>query len=274
MDYKLIHDKLVKRGKRRGTRRESGYEMHHIIPKSLGGSNFKHNITKLTYREHFIIHKILLRLDPNEEAYLKAITVMERMFGKTSRKYASNKYIHGSSMSGNNNPIHNIPKEQRSKNVKEAMSRMSASDKLIMSENLSAAGKLRSKELSELMTKTNYKVYHDPAYADIRERKLKALLDPASMRRAHIATAKHIASLTPEERLKYGRKGLSKTKATCSHCGYEVTVNTLSRHKRSANCIHFEEIKESLLAKESQSSIARRLDIDERAVKKVKENLM
>lgn len=34
-----------------------GYtEKHHIIPKSLGGSNDKTNIVKLTAREHFICH--------------------------------------------------------------------------------------------------------------------------------------------------------------------------------------------------------------------------
>jgi 5-methylcytosine-specific restriction endonuclease McrA len=35
-----------------------GYsENHHIIPKSLGGSNDKSNIVALTAREHFICHR-------------------------------------------------------------------------------------------------------------------------------------------------------------------------------------------------------------------------
>ena len=41
----------------------SGYtEKHHIIPKSLGGSNKQHNLVKLTAREHFICHWLLTKM--------------------------------------------------------------------------------------------------------------------------------------------------------------------------------------------------------------------
>jgi hypothetical protein len=41
----------------------SGYvEKHHIIPKSLGGSNDQSNLVSLTAREHFICHLLLLRM--------------------------------------------------------------------------------------------------------------------------------------------------------------------------------------------------------------------
>jgi hypothetical protein len=40
-----------------------GYtEKHHIIPKSLGGSNKKENLVNLTAREHFVCHRLLMRL--------------------------------------------------------------------------------------------------------------------------------------------------------------------------------------------------------------------
>jgi len=40
-----------------------GYsENHHIIPKSLGGSNNKSNIVALTAREHFICHLLLTKM--------------------------------------------------------------------------------------------------------------------------------------------------------------------------------------------------------------------
>ncbi len=40
-----------------------GYgEWHHIIPKSLGGSNAKANLVRLTAREHFIAHMLLARM--------------------------------------------------------------------------------------------------------------------------------------------------------------------------------------------------------------------
>jgi len=37
-------------------------EKHHIIPKSLGGSNNSDNIVELTFREHFICHRLLIRM--------------------------------------------------------------------------------------------------------------------------------------------------------------------------------------------------------------------
>lgn len=38
------------------------FEKHHIIPKCMGGSNDCHNMVKLTAREHFICHLLLIRM--------------------------------------------------------------------------------------------------------------------------------------------------------------------------------------------------------------------
>ena len=35
------------------------YEIHHIIPRSMGGTNKKDNLIKLSFREHFIAHVML-----------------------------------------------------------------------------------------------------------------------------------------------------------------------------------------------------------------------
>lgn len=37
-------------------------EKHHIIPKSLGGSNDQENLVRLSYREHFLCHWLLTRM--------------------------------------------------------------------------------------------------------------------------------------------------------------------------------------------------------------------
>ena len=55
--YKVWHDKIIARANKRTL---EGYkEVHHIIPKSCGGSNDKDNIVNLTAREHYIIHLLL-----------------------------------------------------------------------------------------------------------------------------------------------------------------------------------------------------------------------
>jgi len=55
--YKLWHDKIIAKAKNRTL---EGYkEVHHIIPKSCGGSNNKDNIVNLTAKEHYVIHLLL-----------------------------------------------------------------------------------------------------------------------------------------------------------------------------------------------------------------------
>lgn len=41
---------------------ESGKHKHHIVPKCMGGSNHPDNLVDLTYREHFICHRLLIKM--------------------------------------------------------------------------------------------------------------------------------------------------------------------------------------------------------------------
>jgi hypothetical protein len=58
-NYKLKYHNFIDKRRQRPLTKEKGYEIHHIIPKSIGGSNKKSNLVKLTYREHFIAHRML-----------------------------------------------------------------------------------------------------------------------------------------------------------------------------------------------------------------------
>jgi sRNA-binding carbon storage regulator CsrA len=81
MDYKRIHDLIIERAKNRTL---EGYsEKHHIIPKCLGGDNSKDNLVKLTAREHFIIHKLLCEIYPNESKLHWAAFMMSGCFGNS-----------------------------------------------------------------------------------------------------------------------------------------------------------------------------------------------
>jgi len=59
MNYKKHYNLLIKSRKNRILDKNENYEKHHIKPVSLGGKNEKKNIVHLTYREHFIAHKLL-----------------------------------------------------------------------------------------------------------------------------------------------------------------------------------------------------------------------
>lgn len=43
------------------------FEIHHIIPKSLGGLNDPNNLVKLTYRQHFICHRLLTKMTTGKD---------------------------------------------------------------------------------------------------------------------------------------------------------------------------------------------------------------
>lgn len=60
MNYQRIYDNLMK--KRIENPPTGKFERHHIVPRSLGGSNADDNIVKLTYREHFIAHMLLCKI--------------------------------------------------------------------------------------------------------------------------------------------------------------------------------------------------------------------
>lgn len=40
----------------------SYYEVHHIIPRSMGGDNSKDNLVRLSARQHFVVHKLLTKM--------------------------------------------------------------------------------------------------------------------------------------------------------------------------------------------------------------------
>lgn len=67
MDYKKHYEYLIaKRGLQ--TKPSTGYyERHHIVPKSMGGSNDPSNLVYLTAREHFIAHWLLWKIYNNKE---------------------------------------------------------------------------------------------------------------------------------------------------------------------------------------------------------------
>jgi hypothetical protein len=62
--------------------KESGYtELHHIIPKSLGGSNSKTNLVRISARKHFICHYLLTKMTDGRDRYkmYKALWTMGAM---------------------------------------------------------------------------------------------------------------------------------------------------------------------------------------------------
>jgi hypothetical protein len=64
-------------------------ESHHILPKSLGGTDLPNNITNLTAREHFICHWLLTKIYREGEEHWKMINALRimRAENKNQRRY-------------------------------------------------------------------------------------------------------------------------------------------------------------------------------------------
>ena len=65
MNYRKIYYSIIESARNEtlnGNREIGYYEKHHILPKSLGGSNDYKNLVKLTAREHFICHWLLVKM--------------------------------------------------------------------------------------------------------------------------------------------------------------------------------------------------------------------
>ena len=72
-----------------------GYtERHHIVPKSLGGSNDASNLVALTAREHFVCHRLLTKMiaGDNRIKMLRALNAFSINSKKNPRNLTSRQY--------------------------------------------------------------------------------------------------------------------------------------------------------------------------------------
>ena len=70
-------------------KKEKGYHIHHILPKSMGGSDNNENLIKLTIREHYVAHLILWKGVGNKMSLAFKRMIFSKLynFAITSRQY-------------------------------------------------------------------------------------------------------------------------------------------------------------------------------------------
>lgn len=89
-----------------------GYvERHHIIPKSMGGSNSKDNIVALTAREHFICHWLLTKMTDSRGMRLALLTMCrtsgnQERYKISSRRFQKIREQASIALTGANNPMY------------------------------------------------------------------------------------------------------------------------------------------------------------------------
>jgi hypothetical protein len=92
MNYLAIYNRLIDRGKDRNT--EDFTEIHHIIPRCMGGNDSSENLVRLTPEEHYVAHQLLVKIYPDNYGLAKAAMMMtvqrtnNKVYGWIRRRHA------------------------------------------------------------------------------------------------------------------------------------------------------------------------------------------
>lgn len=95
MNYNKIYTDIINNSKNRIINNQY-IEIHHIIPKCMGGTNTPENLVKLTLREHFICHKLLVKIYPDIQSLKYALWIICITTEEAKKEYITNniKYKH------------------------------------------------------------------------------------------------------------------------------------------------------------------------------------
>jgi hypothetical protein len=87
--YSIINKALSTQRKKN---KNSYFENHHIIPRSIGGINNKSNLVLLTFKEHFLCHWLLTKICINEQHTIK---MKKALFKMTTKNYSQQRITAG-----------------------------------------------------------------------------------------------------------------------------------------------------------------------------------
>lgn len=97
MDYQRHYQRLIERARNRSL---DGYvEVHHVLPRCMGGSDDPQNLVRLLPEEHFVAHQLLCKIHPHQKLLAYALVNMignphgqrkNKLYGWIRRKHAKN----------------------------------------------------------------------------------------------------------------------------------------------------------------------------------------
>jgi hypothetical protein len=87
MEYNIIYNNLIESRQHRPKERAKGFELHHITPKSIGGTDSTDNLVSLTPKEHFIAHRLLVKIHTSDNATKMALALHRMATGQHKANY-------------------------------------------------------------------------------------------------------------------------------------------------------------------------------------------
>ncbi len=86
MDYAAHYDRLISRAQDR--RLVCYTEIHHVVPRCMGGGDEAVNLVKLTPEEHYVAHQLLVKIYPTERKLVFAAWMMCNGKQRSNKRYA------------------------------------------------------------------------------------------------------------------------------------------------------------------------------------------
>ena len=227
-----------------------GYtERHHVIPRSLGGSDTADNLVDLTAREHFICHWLLVKMNTGEHR-AKMVYALRMMRAEksgqfryntklTSRVYESIKQeyrqIQSKKMIGENNPMWG---KARTPEMNAAVSRANTGDQN-GAKRLQSRQKIKDSKLGKKRNTFSQEWLDNMSKAHIGEKNgmyNKKHTDEAKSKQREKAIGRKQSAETIQKKADAVR-GSKREKKLCPHCDQQIAVNTYPRF-HGDNCKH------------------------------------
>ena len=261
MDYKKIYDETIRKSidSNRIKSENSYFEGHHIIPKSLGGSNSKDNLVLLTAKEHYICHLLLMKIYENKDkkAYLKmcrAFNMMAVSNGKHKRyinsrtyeKFKNDMYGKNGLLTGENAPFFGktFSDSTRQKISERQKNNNSMKGKKPWNYGLTKESNNILKESGNRISisKTGNTI-HTQEHKDKISNKLKGK-EKSPFSQEHkdkiaLARSKQIITQEHKDKISQATKGTKKEKVKCPYCNKVGGKGSMGRW-------HFENCKEKI----------------------------
>jgi hypothetical protein len=156
------------------------YEKHHIIPKSMQGSNKSENLVLLTAKEHYICHLLLIKMviTKKDRFRMTRAYIQISKYGEySSRLYELHKRAYHANISGPNSPLWNKPKSLET--IRKMKESLKALDRSGVNNNM--YGKTHSIEARQKISKTHKGRIFSPARLDyLRQHSYFAIDNPAT----------------------------------------------------------------------------------------------
>lgn len=225
MNYVKIYSRLIEKRKVEPVSVDVYREKHHILPKSMGGSDDECNLVYLTAREHFIAHWLLWRIHRN----MSMAWAFSNMCGNPYGKRQINSHAF----------------EESRKALSITMTGIKRSDEFKKNLSLITKGRkhtdVTKKKISESRLGEKHHMYGKSLSEEHRRKisesnKGKKHTDDARQKMSELRKGKKGVSKTEEQKKRISEIMKNRPHATCTVCGKSGYNNNLFTKHHFDNC--------------------------------------